>query len=895
MELEIRGDKSFSFLSIMTFNFQPIKFKYSWRDYQQRVLDELEFHLKDAHLNIVAPPGSGKTVLGLEVMLRINEPTLILAPTLAIRNQWKDRFIELFLDNQEVDWISMDIHQPKFLTISTYQGLHASMVKDEQSLIQLLKENNVKTLIVDEAHHLKNEWWKSLNKIKSELSPKIVALTATPPFDVAKEEWNRYLTFCGPIDCEISIPELVKQKDLCPHQDLLLCSFPINFESEIISKNLEEVEAFFQEVKENTALYEFVLMLDFIKTPASCFDEIYADFDAYASFVIYLKSFDTPLDFQHLDLLENETIDFPPFNYYWAECMFNYLLFKDEEFYLEQEKFLKPFLTNLKRIGAIDQIKVTLHYNQKVKNSLINSVKKIDSIAEIVKSEYQHLGDKLHMVILTDYIRKEFYSDNLQNEPSKIKLGVFPIFEKLRNLNSEIIPHLAIITGSMVIVSKTILPKIIYQFKDRAEAIQFKSVMFDDNFFEVVTEDNSRGNLLAVLTKLFNKGVIKIIVGTRAYLGEGWDAPSINSLILASNVGSFVTSNQMRGRAIRVNSEEPNKVSNVWHLVTLDLFAQNGGGDLDKMRQRFEAFVGISQKENTISNGISRLNLPEQFTEESIENYNQQTIEWSKNDVQIRDSWTNSIAEGTKIDNELKYFYDGEKEYDFSKHLYYSKSIKSLTTSLLLSFISFIVFFFEESIRTLLFSMSKKSFLSTIIFLSTVGIVYFGVNFYKNIKLYIQYRDITKDFQKIAVALFNTLQHFNLLSNELRETNILTTVDKSGNISCSLLSATTYDKATFLHSLENILNPIDNPRYFIERKSVLMKLFKQRDYHSVPEIIGQHKKKAEYFHQQWLQLVGDAELHYTRSYYGRKKLIKAKIKSLSFQLKQPIEHIKKWK
>ena len=54
MELEIRGDKSFSFLSIMTFNTQPIKFKYSWRDYQQRVLDELEFHLEDAHLNVVA-------------------------------------------------------------------------------------------------------------------------------------------------------------------------------------------------------------------------------------------------------------------------------------------------------------------------------------------------------------------------------------------------------------------------------------------------------------------------------------------------------------------------------------------------------------------------------------------------------------------------------------------------------------------------------------------------------------------------------------------------------------------------------------------------------------------------------------------------------------------------
>ena len=106
----------------MSFTNQPIKFKYNWRGYQQRVLHELEIHLEDAHLHVVAPPGSGKTVLGLEVMLRINQPTLILAPTLAIRNQWKDRFIELFLKEEEVDWISLDIHQPKFLTISTYQG-----------------------------------------------------------------------------------------------------------------------------------------------------------------------------------------------------------------------------------------------------------------------------------------------------------------------------------------------------------------------------------------------------------------------------------------------------------------------------------------------------------------------------------------------------------------------------------------------------------------------------------------------------------------------------------------------------------------------------------------------------------------------------------------------------
>jgi len=73
------------------------KFRWPWRDYQARVLNELGQHLDDNRLHIVAAPGSGKTVLGLEVMRLLAKPTLILAPTLTVRNQWIDRFVNLFL------------------------------------------------------------------------------------------------------------------------------------------------------------------------------------------------------------------------------------------------------------------------------------------------------------------------------------------------------------------------------------------------------------------------------------------------------------------------------------------------------------------------------------------------------------------------------------------------------------------------------------------------------------------------------------------------------------------------------------------------------------------------------------------------------------------------------
>ena len=74
-----------------------ITFCYEWRSYQAKVLWNLDKHLENRHLHLVAPPGSGKTVLGLEVMLKLKGPTFILAPTLAIRNQWVERFVELFL------------------------------------------------------------------------------------------------------------------------------------------------------------------------------------------------------------------------------------------------------------------------------------------------------------------------------------------------------------------------------------------------------------------------------------------------------------------------------------------------------------------------------------------------------------------------------------------------------------------------------------------------------------------------------------------------------------------------------------------------------------------------------------------------------------------------------
>lgn len=68
-----------------------LEFQGVWRDYQQRVLNQLDIYKKDHKIHIVAAPGSGKTTLGIEIIRCVNKPALILVPTITIRQQWVTR------------------------------------------------------------------------------------------------------------------------------------------------------------------------------------------------------------------------------------------------------------------------------------------------------------------------------------------------------------------------------------------------------------------------------------------------------------------------------------------------------------------------------------------------------------------------------------------------------------------------------------------------------------------------------------------------------------------------------------------------------------------------------------------------------------------------------------
>lgn len=109
-----------------------MQFKGVWRDYQARILDEMGDHLANRRLHIVAAPGAGKTMLGLEIVRRLGRRALVFAPTVAIRDQWADRLTPLFLDARPAAHeVSHQLSAPRILTLATYQGLDAFRRADE--------------------------------------------------------------------------------------------------------------------------------------------------------------------------------------------------------------------------------------------------------------------------------------------------------------------------------------------------------------------------------------------------------------------------------------------------------------------------------------------------------------------------------------------------------------------------------------------------------------------------------------------------------------------------------------------------------------------------------------------------------------------------------------------
>lgn len=821
-----------------------LKFKGKWRSYQQRVLDELNNHLADDKLNVVAAPGAGKTTLGIEVMARLKHPALILAPTITIKNQWKQRILNNFLNEKaEENFISDDIDNIGTITISTYQNIH-SLYKDKErkeKFFKDLKKREVTTLVLDEAHHLRTEWYSTLHNLCKELKDedfRVISLTGTPPYDVSTSEWNNYSTLCGPVDAEISVPELVKAGDLCPHQDLIYFSELTDAELQTIADFEERRNKFFEYINNQSDFLYSVESSPLVNDLDNNIELIYENTD----FTIALVSFLLNTDLLHTtaryiaEFLEIPIEKFSGFTYEQAETLFEGIFGCFKNYF----KNIAPIRSKLKELNLINGNKVDFTGKIDFKKLYARSKNKLNAIQEITQFEYSNIKDKLREVVLLDYIGKG----------DSEGLNIISVFDKLYPLKI----NLGILTGTLIVIPKNAKEELYQIIKDRnIDTQKVLTTEYNQDYLRVETYGTV--DIVSIITELFEKGCMNVVIGTAALLGEGWDSPCVNTLIIASIVGSFMLSNQMRGRALRIDKNNPNKTSDIWHLVSLDRSSAEIY-DLLTIEKRFKTFEGISyNKTNRIQNGLERLGLNLNTLE--CKSLNEKSFSCAKIREKLPEKWTQVFEESKITESNM-----APLMYDVIESPY---SQTSLITCSIPKWCSFAQNLIEAS-SVFKENKNKNIFHKlTIKLAAKLGWIRDDYNdiINQNYQIFVE----QTMFENFAKCLLKTLCKLSIIKTNYCQMCLKADKKTGTNFFITLIGCTNYEQNIFIKAFEEIFK-IDNTYRYILKQNY--------KYLGVPNIIGSKSKNVKLFVKYLEEELGVFDIIFTRNPQGYKELLKAK-------------------
>ena len=748
-------------------------------------------------------------------------------------------------------------------------------------LVAAMKEVGIEVLCLDECHHLRSEWWKALEDFKKQVDNlKIIALTATPPYDSTPAMWTRYMNMCGEIDEEITIPELVKEGSLCPHQDYVYFNYPTKEEEQEVRRFEERSKAMTEKLMQDTQFFTYVRSHKGLSGQLS--DDLLLDNPAYlASLLIYLQSKNIAFPSRLQRLLGAKKL--PSMNVQWMERLLQGFLYDDVDSYMCDKTYRELLIADLKSSGLIEKKKVVMTKSAAVEKMLTNSLGKCNSIRDIVFHEYETSGQNLRLLVLTDYIRKEYEKAIGNTEYDVNSLGVLPFFEMLRRENEKKNKQIrfGVLCGTIVIIPAE-AKEALEQEIGTSGKVTFSRVgnLPETDYLKVTAVGNAHF-LTGAVTNVFSKGYIQVLVGTKSLLGEGWDSPCINSLILASFVGSFMLSNQMRGRAIRVMKEQPEKTSNIWHLVCLRpwdevLKADDNqiSEDYSMLERRMEHFLGLHYTENTIENGIKRLSIIKTpFNKTNIDRINRQMLKMSGQRDTLKKRWDSALAIYDKMD-----IVDETEVKD--------KFVTSVVfwDAILTMILSAILFLIGAIGAGVVAGASRNGHLAGICyFFIVVGLTGIMIRFPKIFMLW----SPLKRLKAFGNGIRKALEEQQLLE----ETHCKVVAESPGpdNHIIYLSGGSGRDKALFAQCVNEFFDVIDNQRYILVKKKGRKGL---NGFYAIPNCFSKKKEDAECFAKCMHPYIGGYDCVYTRNEKGRELLLEGRVKALANREERCISHKK---
>jgi superfamily II DNA or RNA helicase len=164
---------------------------YELRAYQQEALDA--WRENDDRGVLELPTGSGKTVIGIEAIETLSQPTLVIVPTIDLLDQWQRELQDEF--SIPVGQLGGGEQRIEHVTVSTYDSayLRADDVGDRFGCV-----------IFDEVHHLGGEGYRDIARLLA--APARMGLTAT--FERPDGAHETVSELIGPLVYRLSVDDL---------------------------------------------------------------------------------------------------------------------------------------------------------------------------------------------------------------------------------------------------------------------------------------------------------------------------------------------------------------------------------------------------------------------------------------------------------------------------------------------------------------------------------------------------------------------------------------------------------------------------------------------------------------------------------------------------------------
>ena len=603
--------------------------------HQQRALAafELDRQRGNAATYLVVPPGGGKTLIGLEAARRLGRPTVVLCPNTAIQAQWIAQWPTAFAPVTVTATASREV--PTALTVLTYQAVspldrdaaadgHDAGGPDADELLSRLHPNGLAlierlraggpwTLVLDECHHLLELWGRLLEAVIGKLDrPYVIGLTATPPHMMTAQQAELHAGLFGRVDLEISAPALVREACLAPYQELAYLTRPTPGEADYIHG----------EALRFTELRAGLLDPAFASTPFLAWLQ--------ARVVERRGSEGAPVSWQRFERDEPALADaamrlhtsgllplpegarvreqhrHPPTADDWVTLIGDYcrrcLLVsgdpRDEQAYQAIRRALPAVGYRLTRAGVRAA-------ESPVDRVLARSASKAWALTEIMRAEYAELGARLRALVLCDFEQAggtlpAQLTGVLETEAG----GALLALETLLDDESTSLLDPVLMTGRRVACGRDTAGRLAAWLRAASPGLEVAAADGGEGAKWVEITGGSGWEprrYVPLVTRFFAEGGSRCLVGTRALLGEGWDAPAVNVVVDLTAATTPTSVVQARGRALRLDSGWPGKVADNWAVVCVTDDHPKGTADYDRLVRKHDRYFALSPAGDVIS------------------------------------------------------------------------------------------------------------------------------------------------------------------------------------------------------------------------------------------------------------------------------------------------------